>query len=102
MVHGVLLPSQLYVPAPSGASLILLGLLVIIRGTCGHFVSSFVPGRLLLFIGSVGACFVAMALWFGNRPVMPIMTRDKTGTSRDKTRTNRDKMGTSRDKTWTK
>ena len=32
----------------------------------------------------------------GNRPVMPLMTRDKTGTSRDKTGTSRDKIGTSR------
>ena len=30
----------------------------------------------------------------GNRPVMPLMTRDKTGTSRDKTGTSRDKTGT--------
>ena len=37
----------------------------------------------------------------GNRPVMPLMTRNKTGTSRDKTGTSRDKTGTSRDKTGT-
>ena len=37
----------------------------------------------------------------GNRPVMPLMTRDKTGTSRDKTGTSRDKTETSRDKTGT-
>ena len=37
----------------------------------------------------------------GNRPVMPLMTRDKIGTSRDKTGTNRDKTGISRDKTGT-
>ena len=37
----------------------------------------------------------------GNRPVMPLMTRDKTGTSWDKTGTSRDKTGTSRDKTGT-
>ena len=30
----------------------------------------------------------------GNGPVMPLMTRDKTGTSRDKTGTSRDKTGT--------
>ena len=38
---------------------------------------------------------------FGNRPVMPLMTRDKTGTSRDKTGKSRNKTGTIRDKTGT-
>ena len=37
----------------------------------------------------------------GNIPVMPLMTRDKTGSSRDKTGTGRDKTGTSRDATGT-
>ena len=37
----------------------------------------------------------------GNRPVMPRMTRDKTGTTRVKTGTSRDKTGTRRDKTGT-
>ena len=37
----------------------------------------------------------------GNRPVMPLMTRDKTGTSREQTGTSRDKTGTRRDKTGT-
>ena len=32
-----------------------------------------------------------------NRPSMPIMTRDKTGTSRDKTGTSRDRQGQNRD-----
>ena len=44
-------------------------------------------------------CIISVAIsWVGNRPNMPIMTRDKTGTSRDKTGTNRDKTGTGRDK----
>ena len=30
---------------------------------------------------------------FGNRPIMPIMTMDKTGTSRDKTGTSKDRQG---------
>ena len=38
----------------------------------------------------------------GNRAVIPLMTRDKTGTSREKTGTSRDKTGTSKDKTGTK
>ena len=38
---------------------------------------------------------------FGNRPVKPLLTRDKTGTSRDKTGTISDKTVTSRDKTGT-
>ena len=39
--------------------------------------------------------FVSLKDFFpGNRPVMPLMTRDKTGTSRDKTWTSKDKTGT--------
>jgi hypothetical protein len=37
----------------------------------------------------------------GNRPVMPLMTRDKTGTKQGQARTSRDKTGTSRDKKGT-
>ena len=37
---------------------------------------------------------VASLRKLGNRPIMPLMTRDKTWTSRDKKGTSRDKTGT--------